>query len=518
MAVYYPETIESQEIYGIVGEGTEADSGWGSLKNVTYPSKIIPVITPQVPTANDTIGHSINTKTNKILGSYSFGKVGSLQVGNYVNGTSGDIRITPDGITARNSSGTNTFAIDGTTGNASFFGTIQAGSVVVGYVASTGGQYTTTAATAAKVMLLPDANTGIVAYASDGTTVVFKVVVGGTDVGDVQLGNYGGNNGALWDNSAGTFNIRGTMNAGTITGTLIKTSASGTRVQMDADGDNIAWYDNGNDMGLKISLTEATDATIQTYDGRDLDIIVAGSDIRINNANLKEVNEVVASTFTGGTLSGSHTGSGSFSSVSMSGAIDMNSNSVNEVNRIEGSSGYMDFNESGRLQVNNHIDPSSSGSYNLGGSSRYWNEVNYKTLQDRGCLGWFDEGTELQDGTLVKDTDALLSIKKHPSKLTVYGKPMLDYTSLPKSVYVKAANHSKQEYPRCAVCDEPYCYYDPVEKKELMSLDGLPEEVINRVEKIYPQDAAETTALISIMLGAIKELTLEVNRLKSSKI
>ncbi len=315
MATYYPETIESQEIYGIVGEGTEAESGWGSLKNAEYPTKIIPVILPQVPTANDTIGHSINTKTNKILGAYSFGRVGSLQVGNYENGVSGDIRITPDGITARNSSGTNTFVIDGTTGDASFFGTISAGSVVVGYVASTGGQYTTTAATAAKVMLLPDANTGIVAYASDGTTVVFRVIVGGTDVGDVQLGNYSGNNGALWDNSAGTFNIRGTMNAGT-----------GTRVQMDADGDNIAWYDSGNDLGLKLVLSGSTDATIQTYDGRDLDIIVAGSDIRINNANLKEVNELVASTFSGG--------SGSFSSISMSGTIDMNGNNIQEINRL----------------------------------------------------------------------------------------------------------------------------------------------------------------------------------------
>ena len=175
-------------------------------------------------------------------------------------------------------------------------------------------------------MLLPDANTGIVAYASDGTTVVFKVTVGGTDVGDVQLGNYGGSNGALWDNSAGTFNIRGTMNAGTITGTLIKTSASGTRVQMDANGDNIAWYDSGNDMGLKLSLTEATDATIQTYDGRDLDIIVAGSDIRINNANFKEVNEVVANTFSGG--------SGSFSSISMSGDIDMNDYDIKEIDKL----------------------------------------------------------------------------------------------------------------------------------------------------------------------------------------
>jgi hypothetical protein len=325
MATYYPETIESQEIYGIVGEGTEAESGWGSLKNAEYPTKIIPVILPQVPTANDTIGHSINTKTNKILGAYSFGRVGSLQVGNYENGVSGDIRITPDGITARNSSGTNTFVIDGTTGDASFFGTISAGSVVVGYVASTGGQYTTTAATAAKVMLLPDANTGIVAYASDGTTVVFRVIVGGTDVGDVQLGNYSGNNGALWDNSAGTFNIRGTMNAGTITGTLIKTSATGTRVQMDANGDNIAWYDSGDDMGMKLVLTSSTHADIYSDDSRTLRLASDSGTINMSGDNVNGIATITATTFSG---------AGSFSSISMSGDIDMNDYDIKEIDKL----------------------------------------------------------------------------------------------------------------------------------------------------------------------------------------
>ena len=337
MATYYPETIQSQEIYGVVGEGTEAESGWGNLKNVTYPSKVIPVILPQVPTANDTIGHSINTKTNKILGAYSFGRVGSLQIGNYQSGTSGDIRITPDGITARNSSGTNTFAIDGTTGNASFFGTIQAGSIVAGYVASIGGEYTTTGATAAKVMLLPDANTGIVAYASDGTTVVFKVTVGGTDVGDVQIGNYGGNNGSLWDNSAGTFNIRGTMNAGTITGTLIKTSATGTRVQMDANGDNIAWYDSADDMGMKMFLTSSTHADIYSYDSRTLRLNSASGTIDMGGDNVNNIATITATTFSG---------AGSFSSISMSGGIDMNGRDITEIDELRFNTTSSNYNNS----------------------------------------------------------------------------------------------------------------------------------------------------------------------------
>lgn len=83
-------------------------------------------------------------------------------------------------------------------------------------VAMVGGNYTSTAATASKVQIFPDANTGIVAYASNGTSVVFKVVVGGTDVGDVIIGNYGGGSGAKWDQSAGTLKIKGNIEAGTV--------------------------------------------------------------------------------------------------------------------------------------------------------------------------------------------------------------------------------------------------------------------------------------------------------------
>jgi len=43
---------------------------------------------------------------------------------------SGDLRISPNGITARDSAGLTTFSIDGTTGNAVFKGTVQAGSFI----------------------------------------------------------------------------------------------------------------------------------------------------------------------------------------------------------------------------------------------------------------------------------------------------------------------------------------------------------------------------------------------------
>lgn len=136
------------------------------------------------------------------------------------------------------------------------------------------------------------------------------------------------------------------------------------------------------------------------------------------------------------------------------------------------------------LLVSGTIVPDSAGTIDLGSATNYWNDVNYKTLTDRGCLGWFDEGVELQDGRMVSDIEALLEIKKHPTKKTVYGKPMLDYTTLPKAVYKPADKQGKL-----------------IARNEAN-------------EPIEGQDGAETTALISIMLGAIKELSTQVKELQ----
>jgi len=80
-------------------------------------------------------------------------------------------------------------------------------------VAELGGQYNS-AASGARVRIFPDANTGILV--TDGTNDVFKTLVGGTDVGDVIIGDYSGGKGAKWDNSASTFDIQGTLTACTV--------------------------------------------------------------------------------------------------------------------------------------------------------------------------------------------------------------------------------------------------------------------------------------------------------------
>lgn len=180
-------------------------------------------------------------------------------------------------------------------------------------------------------------------------------------------------------------------------------------------------------------------------------------------------------------------------------AIGMNGGDISSVDQVSGTSGNIDFSITGRVQVSTHFDPPDGGSFNTGGSTRYWGDVSYKTLTDRGCLGWYDEGVKLRDGRTVKDTEALKAIRMHPTKKTPKGRPRLDYESLPADVYIRATDHEGKELPRDEQ-DRPYV--DEYNKKT------------GRIERFYAEDGAETTALISIMLGAIKELTDRVIELE----
>lgn len=142
--------------------------------------------------------------------------------------------------------------------------------------------------------------------------------------------------------------------------------------------------------------------------------------------------------------------------------------------------------------------PASAGSQSLGTATYYWADVSYKTLSDRGCLGWFEDGVELQDGRKVSDIEALKSIQKHPTLETIYGVPRFDYKTMPKAVYRKADDGKGNILPRDTQ-DKPY------------SIDEKTKQ------KVYAEDGAEITALISIMIGAIKELETKYEEL-SEKI
>lgn len=131
--VYEPETIPDTPFpqEGPVDYGSVTPTGGGqtlsptTTKEQTFPKKRVAV---------ELLSTALNTRTRKILQEFEFTEFGGIKVGNYENGISGDIRITSAGIVARNSSGINTIAIDGETGDATFAGTLQSGTLISGLV------------------------------------------------------------------------------------------------------------------------------------------------------------------------------------------------------------------------------------------------------------------------------------------------------------------------------------------------------------------------------------------------
>ena len=86
--------------------------------------------------AIDASGHfadnAIDTANGDILGEFTFGVSGALQIGTYSNGVSGDLKLSPNGILARDSSGATTFSINGTTGVAVLNGLVVGTNVGLG--------------------------------------------------------------------------------------------------------------------------------------------------------------------------------------------------------------------------------------------------------------------------------------------------------------------------------------------------------------------------------------------------
>ena len=130
--VFYPELVEENPFPGgdvpVLLPATQSPTG-------TYtPTTTKPKSFPTRKIATELIGQAINTRSKKILQEFEFAQHGAIQVGTYENGVSGDLRLTPNGLTARDLAGITTFAIDGTTGGAVFKGEVQAGAFISGLV------------------------------------------------------------------------------------------------------------------------------------------------------------------------------------------------------------------------------------------------------------------------------------------------------------------------------------------------------------------------------------------------
>lgn len=105
-----------------LGEGNYAPA---IAKEKTFPKK---------RTAVELLSNALNTRSKKILQEFALTQFGGLKIGDFKEGLSGDIRITPNGITARDIAGLTTFSIDGSDGSAAFRGQIQSGSLITGEV------------------------------------------------------------------------------------------------------------------------------------------------------------------------------------------------------------------------------------------------------------------------------------------------------------------------------------------------------------------------------------------------
>ena len=133
--IYKPTEIPDTSFPQEMGEMPIAQS----VSEYHTPTEIPDTKFPEDKIATELISASLNTKSKKILGEYQFTKYGALQIGVYILNESGDIKISPAGILAKNKHGAFTFVLDGDSGDATFAGIVRAatfigGSIITGQI------------------------------------------------------------------------------------------------------------------------------------------------------------------------------------------------------------------------------------------------------------------------------------------------------------------------------------------------------------------------------------------------
>ena len=105
--------------------------GQGDTKDTFTPTTTKERTVPIKRIAVELLSTALNTRSRKILEEFELTQSGGFQIGDFKQGKSGDLRLTPNGMTARNKSGITTLAVDGDTGDAIFAGQVRAGSTIV---------------------------------------------------------------------------------------------------------------------------------------------------------------------------------------------------------------------------------------------------------------------------------------------------------------------------------------------------------------------------------------------------
>jgi hypothetical protein len=166
--------------------------------------------------------------------------------------------------------------------------TFSSGYDPTGRVLAVGGTYDS-AASGARVRIFPDANTGILVI-DDVAGDVFKVVVGGANVGDVIIGNYSANQGIFYDKSAGTTTFRGAIVG--VSGTLGDITIGTNAWHVDSSG-NMWW---GNFASYAAATIKISSAGVANLSG-----LTVGTNVGIGTAqDSAGVTSIIGSTVTTG--------------------------------------------------------------------------------------------------------------------------------------------------------------------------------------------------------------------------
>lgn len=106
--------------------------GPANTKEIISSPDITPKPLPLPTFARHLISESLNTQERRIKQSYEFSITGALQIGSFKDGIAGEVKLSRDGLVAKDVNGLTTVSIDGSTGNATFKGTLQAGTIIAG--------------------------------------------------------------------------------------------------------------------------------------------------------------------------------------------------------------------------------------------------------------------------------------------------------------------------------------------------------------------------------------------------
>lgn len=540
--IYYPDTIEYQPLTseavqvvndtgstsGKTASGTESEGGTVVNKARKFPPRPTPI--PVV--AKELISNNLNTQSRQILSTFSFGKIGAIQIGEYVNGTSGDIRISPNGLVARNSAGVTTVSIDGTTGDASFLGTISAGSVISATISAN--QITGTIVNAqiaeidwAKITNVQIESADIISLDADvittGTLEGINIKIGSGD--DVFKADSNGI--YLGDSDFASAPFRVDMNGNVRASSLTLTNASigsgsvyqGTPIQASYIGNLTAGHITSGTITVGGTLQpSALVINESTNSGNSRLRFQRSSRIWEDNSARLGINSIGGPMFVyvksnerlvirGDSADGADGRMTVRSGLMADGRVFVGTTSTGfDEKLVVAGSAVVD----GNFAVK-HINPRFKNSYNCAGSDNYWAYVNCHDVSYHS-LGFYDDGvTVKKDGKLqkVSDVEAIKLMKPHPTMKTKDGSPMIDKRSLPIEMYIPATKEDGTPFRRS---DNDL----PLVEKVDISVDkkGNP---VRKVEIVEMEDADGESGgqLLALALGAIRELDAKIQALQA---